>query len=122
MHFKSLIVAIVFILSLLKKKVLWPSVSSDPEVEEYCYMQDSAPPHCTNTALEFLEEKFPDHVINSHSQRLWSTRSQYLNLLDFFVWGYLDSKLPEKNPATIEDAKITLAKKKITFFMIQSNC
>ena len=32
------------------------------ETEGYFYMLDGAPPHCTNVALELLEEKFPNRV------------------------------------------------------------
>ena len=87
-------------------EALWPSVLFDPEVKEYCYMQYGASPPCTNAALEFLVEKFPNHVISRRSQRCWPTRSPNLNPLDFFVWGYLDSKLAENNSATIEGAEI----------------
>ena len=90
------------------KEVLWSSVSSDQEAEEYFYMQDWAPPHCVNAALKFLEEKLKlsNHVISRRSQRCWPARSPDLGPLDFLVWGYLDSKSAEKNPATIEDVMI----------------
>ena len=62
----------------MMKKVLWPSVSYDPDVEEYFYIQDGAIPHGTDAALEFLEEKFQKHVIRRRSQRCWPARSKDL--------------------------------------------
>ena len=73
----------------LLRDVLWPSVSSVSETEGYFYMQDRDPPHCTNVALEFLEEKFPNRVMSRCSNRSWPARSPDLNPMDFFVWGYL---------------------------------
>ena len=73
----------------LKKEVSWPKVSSEPEVEEYFYTQNGAQPHCTNAALEFFEDRFPNHVISRRSQRCWPARSPDLNPLDFFLSGVI---------------------------------
>ena len=84
-------------------------------------MQDLAPPHCTDDALEFFEEKFPNHVISRRRQSCSPARSPDLSPFDFFfVWVYLDSKLAEKNPATIEDAKISWKKKSV--MLLQKHC
>ena len=89
----------------LMRDVLWPSVWSEMETEGYFYMLDGAPPHCTNVALEFLEETFPNRVIGRRSNRSWPARSPDLNPVDFFVWGYLEGKLVERKPVTVENVK-----------------
>jgi hypothetical protein len=35
----------------------------------------------------------------------WSARSPNLNACDFFLWGYIKSKVYEKRPRTMEDLK-----------------
>ena len=79
-----------------------------------------APPHCSSAALEFLDEKLPNYVITLRSQRCWPARSPDLNTLDFFVWGDLDSKLAENNPATIENAKIIVEEEVVMY--LQKHC
>ena len=66
-------------------------------------MQDGTPSHCTNVALEILEEKFPNYVINRRSKRNWSARSPDLNSMAFFVGGYLEGKLAERKPVVIKN-------------------
>ena len=102
----------------LMRDVLWPSVSSELETEGYFYMQDGAPPHCTNVALEFLGEKFPNHVISRRSNRSWPARSPDLNPWTFFVCGYREGKLAEKKPVTFENVEIIVVEqvRKVTHF------
>jgi len=55
--------------------------------------------------MRVLNEMFPAHMISRRWNTEWPTRSPDLNACDFFLWGYLKSKLYEKKPRTMVDLK-----------------
>jgi len=60
------------------------------------WMQDGAPPHFGG--LPFLDENFPERWMGRGTRRYpapypWPPRSPDLTVADFFLWGYLKSKL-----------------------------
>jgi hypothetical protein len=52
-----------------------------------------------------LNEMFQARVISRRGNIEWPARSPDLNACDFFLWGYLKSKVYEKKPRTTEDLK-----------------
>jgi hypothetical protein len=48
---------------------------------------------------------FPGRVISRRGNIEWPARSPNLNACDFFLWGYLKSKVYEKKPRTKVDLK-----------------
>jgi hypothetical protein len=48
---------------------------------------------------------FPAHVISRRGNVEWPARSPDINTCDFFLWGYLKSKVYEKKPRTMVDLK-----------------
>lgn len=57
------------------------------------FMHDGAPPHSTLNVADFLNLSFPGRWIGRRSERTWPPRSPDLNPLDFFVWGYLKTRV-----------------------------
>jgi hypothetical protein len=55
--------------------------------------------------MRVLNEMFPTHVISQSGNTEWPARSPDLNACDFFLWGYLKSKVYDKKPRTTEDLK-----------------
>jgi hypothetical protein len=55
--------------------------------------------------MRVLNEMLPARVISRRGNTEWSARSPDLNACDFFLWGYLKSKVYEKKPRTMEDLK-----------------
>jgi hypothetical protein len=53
---------------------------------------------------------FPARVISRRGNIEWSTRSPHLNACDFFLWGYLKSKVYEKKLRTTKDLKKNISK------------
>jgi hypothetical protein len=53
---------------------------------------------------------FPARVISRRGNIEWPARSPDLNTCDFFLWGYLKSKVYEKKPRTTEDLKQNIRK------------
>jgi hypothetical protein len=48
---------------------------------------------------------FPARVISQRGTTGWPARSPDLNACDFFLWGYLKSKVYENKPRTTMDLK-----------------
>jgi len=55
--------------------------------------------------MRVLNEMFSARVISRRGNIEWPTRSADLNACDFFLWGYLKSKVYEKKPRTTVDLK-----------------
>ena len=70
-------------------------------------MQDAAPPHWGLNVPHFLEEQLPNRWIGRGSQSMpWPPRSQDLTLCDFFLWGFVKSKLYAERPQNIQKLKL----------------
>lgn len=67
--------------------------------------QDGAPPHNTRQVTEFLNEHFPNRWIGLNGPVRWPARSPDLSKLDFFLWGFLKSKVYLTPPTTPEDMR-----------------
>lgn len=72
------------------------------------FQQDGAPPHRTKRVMEHLQQMFPQRVISLGGDITWPPRSPDLNPLDFFLWGYLKSKVYNNNPTTIDQLKANI--------------
>jgi len=55
--------------------------------------------------VRVLNQMFPARVISRRANIEWPARSPDLNTCDFFLWGYLKSKVYEKKPRTTEYLK-----------------
>ena len=55
--------------------------------------------------MGILREMFSGHLISLRGDFGWSARSPDLNPRDFFLWGYLKSKVYSNRPQSIEQLK-----------------
>ena len=55
------------------------------------FQHDGAPPHYSRRVRDFLNIQYPDRWIGRGGPITWPPRSPDLNILDFFVWGYVKS-------------------------------
>ena len=69
---------------------------------KYWWMQDGAPPHCTNLSKQFLLEKFNHRVISRGTPVAWPAHSPDLNPLDFHFWGVAQQHIYREQPDNIE--------------------
>ena len=73
------------------------------------WQQDGASVHRTRAVIEMLEKEFGGHIVALNCRhplaRIWPPRSPDLNPLDFFLWGYLKSKIFRNMPTTIDALK-----------------
>lgn len=86
--------------------VLFPN-ELDPDFpdERIWFQQDGAPPHYAVIVRQYLDEVFPNRWIGRRGHLEWPARSPDLTPLDFFLWGYLKSKVYVTKPNDIEDLK-----------------
>jgi len=61
--------------------------------------------HIARTVMRVFNGMFPARVISRKGKTEWPARSPDLIAHDFFLWGYLKSKVYEKKPRTMVDLK-----------------
>lgn len=97
---------------------------NDPNLlnEHIWFQQDGAPPHFARPVRDFLNRCFPRRWIGRRGTIEWPPRSPDLTPLDFFLWGYLKSKVYIDRPQNLEDLKhrIRLEIRNITPEMIHN--
>ncbi|CAK9802718.1 Histone-lysine N-methyltransferase SETMAR [Anthophora quadrimaculata] len=66
------------------------------------FQQDGATPHTARVSMEKLRAIFPKKLISKYGDIPWPPRSPDLTPCDFFLWGYLKSKVYSNSPRTIQ--------------------
>uniref|UniRef100_A0A8D9AAQ2 Histone-lysine N-methyltransferase SETMAR n=1 Tax=Cacopsylla melanoneura TaxID=428564 RepID=A0A8D9AAQ2_9HEMI len=96
-------------------------VGNNAEEFDPIFQQDGAPPHFARQVRDFLNIQFR-MWIGRRGHIEWPPRSPDLTPLDFFLWGYLKSKVYETPPNDIQDLKnrITNACRTITPGMLRN--
>lgn len=74
-------------------------------LKKMLFQQDGATAHTANAVMDFLRMKFAGRVISRNGDIAWPARSPDLSVCDFFLWGYLKSKVYANKPRTLEDLK-----------------
>lgn len=69
------------------------------------FQQDGATAHTSNVAMPVVRQLFPNKVISRRGDIPWPPRSPDLTQMDFFLWGYLKTKVYETNPRSIDVLK-----------------
>lgn len=73
------------------------------------WAQDGAPCHTARDNVRYLNRQFgPNNVISIGARREWPARSPDLNPLDFFLWGYLKSKVYYPHPRNIDELELAI--------------
>ena len=86
----------------LLKEVVWPALRYHAGRHKYWWMQDGAPPHCTNLSKQFLLEKFNHRVISRGTPVAWPAHFPGVNPLDFHFWGVAQQHVYREQPDNIE--------------------
>ena len=79
------------------------------EPDDVWFQQDGATSHTSRRSLGILQDMFPSHVISLRGDIGWPPRSPDLNPCNFFLWGYVKSKVYEHRPSTLEHLKAAIA-------------
>lgn len=83
---------------------LWP-ILEEHDIANMWFQQDGATCHTAQATMALLQEKFRGRIISHNSDVRWPPRSCDLTPLDYFLWGYLKSKVYVNRPATIQQLK-----------------
>ena len=75
------------------------------------FQQDDATAHTAVISIARLRLLFPQLVISRFGNVLWPPRSSDLRALEFFLWGYLKSKVYSNRPTDLHISKKTYGKK-----------
>ena len=75
------------------------------DMDNVWFQQDGATAHTSRRAMGILREMFPGHLISLRGDIGWPAHSSHLNPYDFFLWGYLKSKVYSNRPQSIKHLK-----------------
>ena len=84
-----------------------------PQIEELdqgdiWFQQDGTTAHISRTSMAVLKEHFPDRLISIRGDLKWPARSPDLSPCDFYLWGYLKSRVYVNRPESLADLKANI--------------
>jgi len=71
----------------------------------FYFQQDGAPPHFTRNVRDYLHDLLPERWIGRRGPVEWPARSPDLTPLDFFLWGFLKTKVYVTAPNSVDELK-----------------
>jgi hypothetical protein len=87
---------------------LIPELHGFPVHENTYFQQDGITSHTARVTMNLLKDLFPNRPVSRNGDVQWPPRSPDLSSCDYFLWGYLKSKVFEIRPATIQDLKVRI--------------
>lgn len=95
-------------LTMLKEQ-FWPAVVRHHLQHDMLFMQDGAPPHWGKQVRLWLDQRFPGRWMGRDSPNMpWPPRSPDLTPCDFFMWGFIKSKVYDTSVQDIEELKLRI--------------
>ena len=82
-----------------------PKLARFPVNENTLFQQDGATSHTARMSMNAVKALFPNRVVSRNGDIPWPPRSPDLTPCDYFLWGYLKTKVFETKPRTIADLK-----------------
>ena len=77
-------------------------------MEEMWFEQDGATAHTARALMTVVRQMFPQHIVSRFGDVPWPPRSPDLAACNFFLWGYLKSKVYVRKPRTVYDLKVPI--------------
>ena len=87
------------------ESVVFPWIRRIAGNRPWVWQQDSAPCHVSHRAMAWIEE----HAYDCVTKDMWPPSSPDLNPMDYFVWGYLESRV-NRRPHTTKASLIASIK------------
>ncbi|GFX94961.1 DUF4817 domain-containing protein [Trichonephila clavipes] len=92
-------------LTLLKETVV-PCLIQRGQISNVTFMQDGATSHTANSVKAFLIQTFgEDRIVSRRCRYPWPPRSPDLTPADFWLWGYLKSRVYLSGPSSLSELK-----------------
>lgn len=73
-------------------------------------------------SINVLRTLFPGHIISQYGDVAWPERSLDLSACDFWLWGYLKSKIYARKPQSRRDLKNIIINKISAIPMSMTQC
>jgi len=77
-------------------------------MEEMFFQQDGATAHTARASMTVVRQMFPQYIVLHFGDVPWPPRSPVWSACDFFLWGYLKSKVYVWKPCTVDDLKVSI--------------
>ncbi|XP_011882183.1 PREDICTED: uncharacterized protein LOC105569928 [Vollenhovia emeryi] len=74
-------------------------------LEDIWFQQDGATAHTARATMDILKETFPGRLISHFGDMHWPARSPDLTVPDFFLWGFLKSRVYANKPQALAALK-----------------
>ena len=94
-----------FVYLRMLSEFLIPELIADGTMDTVVFQQDGAPAHYATITQDFLNEQLPNRWIGRGGNIPWAPRSPDLTPPDFFVWGYIKSKIYRTRISDIAELK-----------------
>ncbi|GFU92898.1 uncharacterized protein TNCV_2080441 [Trichonephila clavipes] len=92
-------------LTLLRETVV-PCLIQRGQIANVTFMQDGATSHTANPVKAFLIQTFgEDRIVSRRCRYPWPPRSPDLEPADFWLWGYLKSRVYLSSPSSLSELK-----------------
>jgi hypothetical protein len=75
------------------------------ERETLIFQHDGAPAYYCKRVREILDNRFPDRWIGRGGPIVWPARSPDLNVLDYFVWGFIKASVEHRRDGTRDEVR-----------------
>jgi len=75
------------------------------DLSSVCFQQDGAIAHTARASMSVLRKMCPQHVISRGDDVPWPALSPDFSVCDYFLWGYLKSRVSISKPKTIAELK-----------------
>lgn len=75
------------------------------QMDEIYFQQDGAAPHYNRSVRRYLDQVFRGKWIGRRGSIEWPARSPDLTPLDYFLWGYLKSKVYVTKPQNLDELR-----------------
>jgi len=69
------------------------------------FQHDEAPAHFCRQVREILNAHYPNRWVGRGGPIIWPARSPDLNVLDFFVWGYIKNLIEQRRNDTENEVR-----------------
>lgn len=77
-------------------------------LEDMWFQQDGATAHTARATMDILRPAFPGRIISRFGDLHWPARSPDLTACDFFLWGFLKSRVYVNKPQTLAALKANI--------------
>lgn len=76
---------------------------------DHCWFQQAgATAHTARITMEILRQQFPGRVFSRFGDFNWPSRSPDLTAPDFFLWGFLNTRVYHNKPRTLQDLEANI--------------